>query len=81
MDKKTQKKLRTWLDNDLITEDVFYSIESFESSETQKTEKGTLSKTIIFKKRCKICGKNILVRPKMDPRSAQDGPKFALRQT
>ena len=48
MDKKIQKKLKTWLDNDLITEDVFSSIESFESSEPQKTEKGTLSKTIIL---------------------------------
>ena len=48
MDKKIQKKLETWLDNDLITEDVFSSIESFESSEPQKTEKGTLSKTIIL---------------------------------
>ncbi len=48
MDKKIQKKLNTWLDNDLITEDVFSSIESFESSEPQKTEKGTLSKTIIL---------------------------------
>jgi len=48
VDKKIQKKLKTWLDNDLITEDVFSSIESFESSEPQKTEKGTLSKTIIL---------------------------------
>ncbi len=48
MDKKIQKKLKTWLDNDLITQDVFSSIESFESSEPQKTEKGTLSKTIIL---------------------------------
>ncbi len=48
MDKKIQKKLKTWLDNDLITQDVFSSIESFESSEPQKTEKGTISKTIIL---------------------------------
>ena len=44
MDKKIQKKLKTWLDNDLITEDVFSSIESFESSEPQKTEKEPFQK-------------------------------------
>ena len=48
MDKKIQKKLKTWLDNDLITQDVFSSIESFENREPQTTEKGSLSKTIIL---------------------------------
>ena len=48
MDKKLEKKLNAWLENDLITEDVLHLIQNFEDKDPSKNERGNISKTIIL---------------------------------
>ena len=48
MDNKIEKKLKIWIENNLISEDVFDSIKDFETSQPKLVSKGTLSKTIIL---------------------------------
>ena len=48
MDKKLEKKLNAWLENDLITEDVLHLIQNFEDKEPMKNGRGNISKTIIL---------------------------------
>ena len=48
MDNKIEKKLKIWIENNLISEDVFDSIKDFEASQPKLVSKGTLSKTIIL---------------------------------
>mgnify|MGYP005627849513 FL=1 len=48
MDNKIEKKLKIWIENNLISEDVFDSIKDFEANQPKLVSKGTLSKTIIL---------------------------------